>query len=278
MERMCSSMVSSLGSDTTDYVTSYCPSLLESVKRTDQRCKLGLKDEQLPFEGYDVWNAYEFTWLNSRGKPEVALVQLKIPVTSTNIVESKSLKLYFCSFSNTSFQDQVKVIETLKVDLSEAFGESVSVTLKNPDQIFREGINIQGGESIDDLDIDISEYHIRPEYLDMEAEVSGAEMLYSDLFMSLCPITGQPDYATVFVNYSGPLISHRGLLCYLVSYREHADFAEQICERIFMDLIERCNPEALSVGLQFGRRGGIDINAYRMRGIKAPAFVRNWRQ
>ena len=271
-------MVSRLGSEQTEYVNSYQPSLLEKIPRKKQRGRLGLKGKKLPFGGYDVWNAYEFTWLNPKGKPEVALVQLKIPLVSVNIVESKSLKLYFCSFSKTSFKNQTELIGVLETDLTKAFGGAVSVILKNSDQVSREGVNAQEGKSIDDLDIDISEYQIESEHLVLEGESSASEMLYTDLFMSLCPITGQPDYATVSINYSGKRISQKGLLLYLVSYRDHADFAEQTCERIFIDILEKCNPGSLAVGLQFSRRGGIDINAYRTRGIKEPKFIRNWRQ
>ena len=271
-------MVSSLGSEKTEYITSYQPSLLEKVSRKKQRHRLGLKAKKLPFGGHDVWNAYEFTWLNPKGKPEVALAQLKVPVVSANLVESKSLKLYLCSFSKTSFNNQAELICTLEADLAKAFGGPVSVILKNPDQVSREGIKSKEGKSIDDLDIDISDYQIESSHLVLEAESSASEMLYTDLFMSLCPITGQPDYATVSLTYSGNRISHKGLLRYLVSYRDHADFAEQTCERIFIDILEQCNPDALAVGLQFSRRGGVDINAYRIRGIKEPEFIRNWRQ
>jgi 7-cyano-7-deazaguanine reductase len=109
------------------------------------------------------------------------------------------------------------------------------------------------------------------------ADVS--ETLRSDLFRSVCPVTGQPDYASVAIAYRGPRIDRAALLRYLVSYRLHAGFHEHCAERIFVDLTQRCACESLTVHARFTRRGGIDINPFRTNaGTPPPANVRTPRQ
>jgi 7-cyano-7-deazaguanine reductase len=260
------------------YVTTYTPSLLESLPRLENRQALGITEEDLPFKGHDVWNAYEFTWLNAKGKPEVAMARFQVPLKSVNIVESKSLKFYLGSYSNTPFAHRIEVIQTLETDLSLAAMAPVSVALLTPDKVLSEGIGLLPGNSIDHLDVDISEYHWNPDFLELESYVAVRETLFTHLFMSLCPITGQPDFASIMIQYSGNSISHEGLLRYLISYREHAEFAEQITERIFIDIMNQCSPERLAVSARFNRRGGIDINTHRTHEENLPAEVRVWHQ
>lgn len=271
-------MASSSDSNKTQYVTTYTPSLLESLPRLERRQSLGITEENLPFKGLDIWNAYEFTWLNAKGKPEVAMAQFQVPLKSVNILESKSLKLYLGSYSNTPFAHRNEVIQTLESDLTLAARAPVSVALMTPDQVLAEGIGLLLGNSIDHLDVDISEYYWNPEFLELESNTAVREILYTHLFKSLCPITGQPDFASIMIQYSGNSINHEGLLKYLVSYREHAEFAEQITERIFVDIMNRCSPERLAVSARFNRRGGIDINSHRTYEENLPDAVRVWRQ
>ncbi|MBT4493809.1 MAG: NADPH-dependent 7-cyano-7-deazaguanine reductase QueF [Gammaproteobacteria bacterium] len=262
----------------TEYVTTYTPSLLESIPRRNQRQTLGITEDALPFKGLDIWNAYEFTWLNSRGKPEVAVAQFQVPGKSSHLIESKSLKLYLGSYSNTSFGHRNEVIQTLEADLTLAAQAPVSVSLLNPENMQHEGIGQFTGTSLDNLDIDISEYYWNPDFLELESSTIVRENLYTHLFKSLCPVSGHPDFASVLIQYNGNSISHEGLLRYLVSYREHAEFAEQVAERIFVDIMNRCAPERLAVSARYTRRGGIDINAHRTHEEPLPPEVRLWRQ
>lgn len=262
----------------TDYVTTYTPSLLQSLPRNDQRQALGITEDALPFTGMDIWNAYEFNWLGVQGRPEVALAKFLIPCNSVNIVESKSLKLYLGSFSNTPFDHRNDVISTLEADLALITGSPVSVLLETPEQVQHEGLGLLVGHSLDTIEIEMSGYKLNPHFLEVESNTTLRESLYTHLFRAICPRTGQPDIASVLIQYNGNGISHEGLLKYLVSYREHAEFAEQITERIFIDVMHHCAPEKLAVSTRFARRGGIDINSQRVHEEEIPADVRVWRQ
>jgi 7-cyano-7-deazaguanine reductase len=264
--------------DKQEYVTTYTPSLLESIPRQNQRQTLGIVDGALPFKGLDIWNAYEFTWLNAKGKPEVAVAQIQVPGKSSHLIESKSLKLYLGSFSNTSFANRAEVIKTLESDMALATQAAVGVTLHTPEQALQEGMGQFMGTNLDLQDIEINEYFWNPEFLVVESSTIVRESVYTHLFKSLCPMTGQPDFASILIQYNGNSISHEGLLRYLVSYREHAEFAEQVTERIFVDIMNRCSPERLAVSARYTRRGGIDINAHRTHDEELPPEVRLWRQ
>jgi 7-cyano-7-deazaguanine reductase len=264
--------------DEQEYVTMYTPSLLESIPRQKQRQTLGVSEGALPFKGQDIWNAYEFTWLNQTGKPEVAVLQLQFSGKSSHLIESKSLKLYLGSFSNTAFADRAEVVRALESDLTLATQAAVGVVLYTPEQVQQRGIGQLIGTNLDLQDIEINEYLWNPALLVLESAVARRESVYTHLFKSLCPMTGQPDFASILVQYNGNSISHKGLLRYLVSFREHAEFAEQVTERIFVDIMNRCAPERLAVSALYTRRGGIDINAYRTLDEEQPANVRLWRQ
>jgi 7-cyano-7-deazaguanine reductase len=264
--------------DEQEYVTMYTPSLLESIPRQKQRQTLGVSEGALPFKGQDIWNAYEFTWLNQTGKPEVAVLQLQFSGKSSHLIESKSLKLYLGSFSNTAFADRTEVVRALESDLTLATQAPVGVVLYTPEQVQQRGIGQLIGTNLDLQDIEINEYLWNPALLVLESAVARRESVYTHLFKSLCPMTGQPDFASILVQYNGNSISHKGLLRYLVSFREHAEFAEQVTERIFVDIMNRCAPERLAVSALYTRRGGIDINAYRTLDEEQPANVRLWRQ
>ena len=256
----------------------YTPSLLESIPRQKQRQTLGVSEGALPFKGQDIWNAYEFTWLNQTGKPEVAVLQLQFSGKSSHLIESKSLKLYLGSFSNTAFADRTEVVRALESDLALATQAPVGVVLYTPEQVQQRGIGQLIGTNLDLQDIEINEYLWNPALLVLESAVARRESVYTHLFKSLCPMTGQPDFASILIQYNGNSISHKGLLRYLVSFREHAEFAEQVTERIFVDIMNRCAPERLAVSALYTRRGGIDINAYRTLDEEQPANVRLWRQ
>jgi 7-cyano-7-deazaguanine reductase len=261
----------------TEYPDTYDPALLFTVPRADTRETIGV-EAPLPFTGADVWTAYEHTWLDPRGKPQVAIVSFEVPIDSRNIVESKSAKLYLGSFAQSRFADAGRVAATIERDLAAATLGSVRVTLTPPSQFDREAMANLDGESVDDLAVDIDRYEVDPSLLRVDGPTV-AETLRSDLFRSVCPVTAQPDYASVSIAYRGPRIDRASLLRYLVSYRQHAGFHEHCAERIFVDLASRCRCEALTVNARFTRRGGLDINPFRTNaGVVVPRNVRTPRQ
>ncbi|ABD70087.1 GTP cyclohydrolase I [Rhodoferax ferrireducens T118] len=277
----------------TAYLDQYDASLLFPIARATKRAEIGVTGA-LPFLGADMWTAFELSWLNLRGKPQVALARFTVPCESPNIIESKSFKLYLNSFNNTRFADVDAVKARLRADLSEAVwrdaGKNVSpdaaappsigVTLLLPELFDREPIYELDGLSLDRLDVECTHYTPAPDLLRVvpdEAPVS--EVLVSNLLKSNCPVTGQPDWASVQISYSGAPIDQEGLLQYLVSFRNHNEFHEQCVERIFMDLWTRCKPVRLAVYARYTRRGGLDINPFRTSYAQAlPANVRNARQ
>jgi 7-cyano-7-deazaguanine reductase len=246
------------------YAAQRDPSLLFAIARAGERARLGYGDAALPFLGVDIWNAYEFSWLDARGKPRVALVEFRVPAESPNIIESKSFKLYLNSYAQTRVPDTDTLREWLSEDLSRAAGDTVSVQLGTPTS--RESLQLQQleGELIDDLPIAVDYYGPpKPELLYGNPDAVVEEKLVTHLFKSNCPVTGQPDWASLQVRYHGPRLGRDGLLRYLVSFREHADFHEHCVERIFRDILETCGVDKLSVYARYTRRGGLDINPFR---------------
>ncbi len=251
------------------YSDQYDPTLLFPIPRADKRAELGLSG-QPPFFGADLWTAYELSWLTPRGKPQVAIAHVTVPCETPHIVESKSFKLYLNSFSNTPFPSLDAVRERLRADLTEAVwrgqtpGASVGVRLLLPEDFGRERIGELEGLCLDRLDIDCDRYTPAPEFLTAAFhEVPVEETLTSHLLKSNCLVTGQPDWGSVQVHYSGAQIDQAGLLRYLVSFRNHNEFHEQCVERIFMDIWRHCRPIKLSVYARYTRRGGLDINPWR---------------
>lgn len=251
---------SPLGKKTT-YASQYQPDLLFQIPRQINRQEIGIS-QTLPFKGNDVWNAYELSWLNPKGKPMVAVGEFIIPCESPNLVESKSIKLYLNSFTNTKFDSIEQVRQIIQKDLSEASHADVKVTLIATDQFPEMMIKKFSGINLDHLDVTCDQYAIHPAYLSTEEKIV-SEILYSDLLKSNCLITGQPDWASIQIHYSGKKINHAGLLKYLISFRNHNEFHEPCVERIFMDIMRHCQPQSLSIEARYTRRGGLDINPYR---------------
>jgi 7-cyano-7-deazaguanine reductase len=255
----------------TDYPTTVDPAVLFPIARADARGALGLAAAALPFTGVDLWNAWEFSWLDARGLPRVAALRLTVPCTSPRLVESKSLKLYLGGYAMTPCTGPEAARARVERDVSACVGAKVAVTLQDAPAVERHGIATLGGKSLDDQRIEADAYGPpRPDLLQMGGRVV-EETLSTRLFRSLCPVTGQPDWASVVVHYRGPAIDRAGLLRYFVSYRTHPDFHEACVERIFTDITARCAPEGLSVYARFLRRGGIDINPWRATPRFAPA-------
>jgi 7-cyano-7-deazaguanine reductase len=261
------------------YPDRYDPGLLFPIPRSANRAALGI-GAALPFHGVDVWNAYELSWLDRHGKPEVGLAEFRIPAASPNIVESKSFKLYLNGFNGERIDGADALRETLTRDLSAATGAPVAVNLMSPRQAARQPLLELEGESIDGLAIAIDDYGPpNPSHLALAAGAGDVEeSLVSDLLKSNCPVTGQPDWASVQIRYAGPRIDRAGLLRYLISFRDHAEFHEHCVERIFTDVMRRCAPARLSVYARYTRRGGLDINPWRGRMDAAPPNPRTARQ
>ncbi len=258
----------------------YDPSLLFPIARAEQRRALGI-DGALSFVGVDIWNAYELSWLDPRGKPQVAIGEFRVPATSPNIIESKSLKLYLNSYNQTRIESIDAFRERVSDDLSRAAGAPVAVAVTRSEHFAQFGSGELDGESIDDLPIDIDAYG--PPNADALCVRTNAETvsetLVSNLLKSNCPVTGQPDWASIQIGYTGAAIDRESLLRYLVSFRRHDDFHEQCVERIFTDISEQCAPTALSVYARYTRRGGLDINPWRSSLVaKPPSNLRGARQ
>jgi len=247
---------------TSTYVDTYTATLLFPLPRQTQRESIHI-ESPCPFYGFDLWNAYEVSWLNDKGKPLVACAQWQVPCDSANLIESKSLKLYLNSFNQTAFTSAEQVQQTLSQDLSACAGAPVAVVLLNPTDCLQQMSGDWDGICLDDEDIACDTYHVNPELLSVDKGERVSEVLYSHCLKSNCPVTGQPDWGSIRIEYSGQPINHAGLLQYIVSYRQHNEFHEHCVERIFMDILRQCQPEQLTVYARYTRRGGLDINPIR---------------
>ncbi|CAM8666235.1 COG0780 Enzyme related to GTP cyclohydrolase I [Comamonadaceae bacterium] len=267
------------------YVDQYDASLLFPIPRAGKRAEIGIAGAA-PFFGADLWTAFELSWLNLRGKPQVALAHFTIPAETPNIIESKSFKLYLNSFNNTRFADASEVLAHLRADIAEAAWrggpvQSVGVRLIAAEQFDREPVYELDGLSLDRLDVECAHYQPAPELLVTAPAAEGmvTEVLVSNLLKSNCLVTGQPDWGSVQISYTGLQIQQEGLLQYLVSFRNHNEFHEQCVERIFMDIWARCKPAKLTVYARYTRRGGLDINPLRTSHPQAlPGNTRTARQ
>ena len=263
----------------TVYADRYDASLLFPIPRQGKRDEIGVSAGTLPFHGVDVWNGYELSWLDARGKPVVAVAEFRFPATTPNIVESKSFKLYLNSFAQERMADDAQVLATLVRDLSAASGGPVDVVLRAPNDLDGTPLGEPEGILLDTQELDFDSYGPpRPDFL-ATRDGDVREVLVSHLLRSNCPVTGQPDWGSVQIAYTGAPIDRAGLLRYLVSFRSHTEFHEQCVERIFMDLRAHCAPRELSVYARYTRRGGLDINPFRSTDPAAvPANPRGARQ
>ncbi|THF61300.1 NADPH-dependent 7-cyano-7-deazaguanine reductase QueF [Pseudothauera rhizosphaerae] len=262
------------------YRDTYAPELLFPIERQLKRDELGIAAGALPFVGADLWNAYELSWLNPRGKPVVALASFTVSADSPRLIESKSLKLYLNAFNQSRCADAQAVAALIRADLSAAAGAPVEVAVEPLGEAPRRASGTPEGICLDGLDIDIDTYRPQPAFLAAAAgQPEVAETLYSYLLKSNCLVTGQPDWGMVAVRYRGAPIERAGLLRYIVSFRRHNEFHEQCVERIFCDLMARCRPRELLVWARYTRRGGLDINPWRATpGMAPPANTMEIRQ
>jgi 7-cyano-7-deazaguanine reductase len=250
----------------TQYPDQYDPSLLFPIPRAENRAKLGFKDSQaLPFVGVDIWNAFELSWLNKKGKPQIALAEFQIPADSPNMIESKSFKLYLNSLNSTHFADEHQLRELLIKDLSAVAGSKITIRIQATEAVAKKGMQEMSGVLLDRLDIEVDpNLPADPNLLGVNESFGPIEQcLVSHLLKSNCPVTGQPDWASVQIRYQGRPILEEGLLRYLIGFRQLGEFHEHCVETIFTDIKRQCKPEKLSVYARYTRRGGLDINPFR---------------
>lgn len=245
-----------------EYDPHYNPDKLFPIPRKDKRDEIGVP-EALPFFGVDIWNHYEVSWLNKKGKPVVAIAVISYDCDTPCIIESKSMKLYFNSLNNTQFEDAKTVEATVVKDLEARVGGSVTVQIIPLNQGPKSPSIVEfTGECLDELDVACTTYQVEPSLLTVEDTII-EESLYSHLLKSNCLVTHQPDWGSVQIVYKGKKINRENLLRYIVSFRDHNEFHEQCIERIFMDVMRYCQPYELTVYGRYTRRGGLDINPYR---------------
>jgi 7-cyano-7-deazaguanine reductase len=248
------------------YPDQYDPGLLFPIPRLNNRLKLNLQENQnLPFVGVDIWNAFELSWLNKKGKPQIALAEFQVPADSPNMIESKSFKLYLNSLNSARFEDEHELRERLIADLSAVAGSPISTRINPTDTVAKKGIVEMSGVLMDRLDIEIDpSLSTDPTLLQVNESFGPIEQcLVSHLLKSNCPVTGQPDWASVQIRYQGRPILEEGLLRYLIGFRQLGEFHEHCVETIFCDIKRQCKPEKLSVYARYTRRGGLDINPFR---------------
>lgn len=259
-----------------NYPQDYSPDVLFGIARQESRVASGI-DGQLPFHGVDFWTAWELTWLDLNGRPVVATATIRVPAESTSMVESKSLKLYLNSFAMSSYASPGSVQDCIAADLAVVVGAEVTVSVTPASTSDRGTIDVLPGLCIDNAQSDFSATGVDSGLLSCTDDTV-SEALHSHLLRSNCPVTNQPDMASILIRYTGPQIAHASLLQYLVSFRQHNDFHEACVERIFTDLKRECRPERLSVYACYTRRGGIDINPFRSDFEDLADNLRLWRQ
>ncbi|MCX2981451.1 NADPH-dependent 7-cyano-7-deazaguanine reductase QueF [Halieaceae bacterium IMCC14734] len=254
----------------------YAPELLYPIPRQEGRLALPMASYPGASLGEDIWHLWELSWLDAQSVPQARVGRLHIPATSANLVESKSLKLYLNSLNMTQFGNTDELIATVCADIAAVVGTEVQLKLLGLDD---PALAVQAlpGENLDCL---------APESIPASPDVSllraggGAQeqVYHSHLLRSLCPVTAQPDWASVIVRLRGRALEPASLLAYLLGFRQHQEFHEQCVERIFCDLSAVCEPAQLSVQALYCRRGGLDINPWRCSEAAAAPLIRSARQ
>ena len=263
----------------TKYAEKYDRTLLQPVPRRLNRDQLNITATQ-PFTiGADIWTAYEISWLNPKGVPQVAIADVSIDFRSKNLIESKSFKLYLNSFNQTTFADFADVQQTLQRDLQDCAQGEVNVRLNSLADYTAQPIVALSGDCIDAQDIEVRNYAFNATLLNQcTGDHLVEETLVSHLLKSNCLITQQPDWGSLQIHYVGKQINREQLLRYIISFRQHNEFHEQCIERIFCDLMQYAKPEKLTVYARYTRRGGLDINPYRSNFEPLPQNLRLARQ
>lgn len=259
----------------TSYKSTYNPGVLCPIPRAAGRQRFPGFSE---FYGEDRWHAYEISWLNVECKPEVAWGEFRFSADSPYLIESKSFKLYLNSFNQERLTSRAVLANRLQADLSLKAQSSVTVKLFGLEE--KLASTPMTGFCLDQLAVTFPKDKKPLKSLDFLSDETEKveETLYSHLFRSLCPVTGQPDWATIWFTYRGLKWDPATVLAYVVSYREHADFHEQCVEQLFHDLWHQAQPETLTVGAAYTRRGGLSITPVRSSVPAAVNVFHHWRQ
>lgn len=277
------SNVSKVLGQTVDYPDQYDPSILVREPRQSNRKHLDLDDNNLPFCGYDVWNAYEVSCLTERGFPVTGVAKILYPCDNKYIVESKSLKLYLNSFNmtrlgNTSDEARDIIKDRVESDLSDLLGTNVVVTIFSPNDINDTSATpyFKGYSTLENIagadDLYFAKYTETPQLLE-RSHITIRDYLvrqdyHSSLLKSNCRVTNQPDWGDVYISMKGKkIVKPQHLLEYVVSFRDENHFHEEICETIYKRLWDIFNPVSLAVTCLYARRGGIDINPTRVSNV-----------
>lgn len=250
-----------------EYVDQYNASLLFPIRRDEGWRQAGVERSDIPFFGEDIWNGYEISWLDKSGVPQVAIAEFHISAESKNLVESKSFKLYLNSFNQTQCDNKQAVIEMMQRDLSQVAEGNVTVILHELDYQYPQ---VPEAVCIDKQDVTVESYSPEQNILTLTGKQHQG-LLVSHLLKSNCPVTGQPDWGSIFIEYVGQEICPQSLLKYIISLRQHQDFHEQCVERTFYEVYNMIKPESLTVYARYVRRGGLDINPYRSTDKNAKA-------
>ena len=264
-----------LGQETA-YPNKYEPGVLFPIARAESRDSF-LSGEP-PFDGTDIWNAWELTWLGPGDRPVVATAEIRIPANSPNLIESKSLKLYLNSFAMSRFDNTSVVERLIAEDLGSRLGSDIFVKIQLITDTEASSVSRLPGLCLDSLPVSCTHFDVDAALLQIDSDADVEEDLHSHLLRSLCPVTGQPDIGSIAIHYRGPKIDPASLLQYIVSFREHNDFHEACIERMFVDILKRCQSEKLSIYARYQRRGGIDINPFRSNFQAVAPNPRLWRQ
>ena len=268
----------------TGYKCTYDPSLLVREPRQNNRKHLGIKDEELPFSGYDIWNAYEVSCITAEGMPIAAIAKIVYPCTSKYIVESKSIKLYMNSFNMEKISGNIisvlnQLQNTISKDLSSLLETDVRVYVRSTTAVddslhyppvLPNSLYPTLEQGIDVTTIQASIYNETPDLLNaIEIPEPKTQRFHSALLKSNCRVTSQPDWGDVYIHYKGKYeINSTSLLHYIVSFRDECHFHEEICEAIYKRLWNVLQPESLSVKCLYARRGSWDINPERVSSEK----------
>lgn len=252
----------------TPVVEVYSPELLYPIPRSEGRASLGIGGA-LPFYGVDVWYAYEMSWLDDSGRPVSRVGRFTIPATSANLIESKSFKLYLNSLNSSTYSSEADAKDCIEADIGAIAGETVHLELFLPDDAALRGHTLEG-VCLDNTAGSIGAAEPNASQIDRSVgEEFVEEKLFSHLLRSLCPVTGQPDWATVWINYRGLPLDHSSLLRYIIAYRQHQEFHEQCVERMFCDIQRRSEAQFLHIQAFYTRRGGLDISPFRSTELEA---------
>ena len=250
------------------YLSKSNPNLLKPVPRKIGRQNIGWDTKNIPFSGIDVWNCYEFSFLEKSGKPFVGILRIEYPSDTEFLIESKSLKLYLNSFNMAVFESLKKAVVKIKNDLKSALNSANIKLIITTYEDFNQKFNLsQKFKCIDELKPkNPFQYEVNPNLLQTEQAEKKEHFLMSNLLKSNCPITDQPDWGTIYIYYLADKkqITEESLLQYIVSYRNHQEFHEECCERILFDIIQKIQPLKLIAFCKYNCRGGIDINPLRV--------------